>query len=486
MRMTDEELRLPTDLPYDKAPSWKIKTVEYAKPTTREQRKKLLEKYSWSSAALPAEYIYIYMVTDSGTGAMSDRQWSALMLADESYFNCKSWYNFEEAVKHLTGLDYVIPCHQGRSGEAILYETLVKEGDIVPSNTHFTTTRAHAYSRGATPTDLLCKEYGAYPERTDLFKGNIDLAELEKLVKEQGDKIPFVEMVMPNNLNGGQPVSMENIKRVKEILKGRGIRLFVDAARLPENAYLIKLREKGYSNKSSLEIVREVCSYADVVHMSSKKCGLVNIGGFVAVREKELYQRLQPKIIRTDGFITYGGLSGRDLEATAVGLLEGVNDYYLQDRRRQIDRFAEELRKRDIPLYEPPGCFVFIDAGKALPHLKKSEGPAASLASQAYIEGGVGITPFGSLHRAREDKEKPLDEKKLGLALFELIRCAIPRRVYTDAHLEVAAEAIKTAVEKGDQLPAYKRVTVERPPLELKDIGLRPFFDEFAPVTEHP
>jgi tryptophanase len=486
MRMTDEELRLPSDLPYDKAPPWKIKSVEYSKPTTREQRKKLLKQYGWSSANLPAEYIYIYMITDSGTGAMSDRQWSALMLGDESYFFCKSWFNFEEAVKYITDLDYVLPCHQGRSGETILYETLVKKGDVIPSNTHFTTTRAHAYSQGAEPLDLLCEEYTAYPQRTDLFKGNINLIELEKVLKEQGDKIPFVEMVMPNNLNGGQPVSIENLKGVKKILKGYGIPLSIDMARLPENAYIIKLREKGYAQKSCLEIVREACSYADIVHMSSKKCGLVNMGGFVAIKEKELYERLQPKLIRTDGFITYGGLSGRDLEATAVGLLEGINDYYLQDRQRQIDRFAAELRKRNIPIYEPPGCFVFIDAGKCLPHLKPIEGPATSLACQAYIEGGVGITPFDSLHRAREDSKDPTNEKALGLSPFELIRCAIPRRVFTDAHLEVAADAIRKAVDWGERLPAYKKVTTERAPLEFKDIGLRPFFDEFAPVTEHP
>jgi tryptophanase len=486
MRMTDEELRLPSDLPYHKAPPWKIKSVEYTKPTTREQRKELLRKHGWSSANLPAEYIYIYMVTDSGTGAMSDRQWSALMLGDESYFYCKSWYNFEEAVKYITGLDYVIPSHQGRSGEAIIYEVMAKEGDVIPSNTHFTTTRAHAYSQGAEPLDLLCPEYAAYPQRTDLFKGNIDLVELEKVLKERGDKVPFVEMVMPNNLNGGQPVSIENLKAVKKMLKGYGIPLSIDMARLPENAYLIKLREKGYADKSCVEIVREICSYADFVHMSAKKCGLVNIGGFVAMKDEELYQKLQPKIIRTDGFITYGGLSGRDLEAVAVGLLEGVNDYYLQDRQRQIDRFAEELRKRDIPIYEPPGCFVFVDAGKCLPHLKNTEGPASSLASQAYIEAGVGITPFDSLHRAREDSKDPMSEQKLGLSPFELIRCAIPRRVYTDAHLEVAADAIRKAVDRGEQLPPYQRVALERPPLEFKDIGLRAFFDEFAPIGEHP
>ena len=486
MRMTDEELRSPSDLPFDKAPPWKIKSVEYSRPTTREQRKQLIKQYGWSSANLPAEYIYIYMVTDSGTGAMSDRQWSALMLADESYFNCKSWYNFEESVKYMTGIEYVLPCHQGRSGEAILYEALAKKGDIIPSNTHFTTTRAHAYSQGAEPLDLLCEDYTSASTSKETFKGNIDLKALEKILKEQGEKIPFVEIVMPNNLNAMQPVSMDNLKKVKALLKGHNILLGIDCARLPENAYLIKTREKGYSKKSCAEIVKEACSYADFVHMSAKKCGLVNIGGFVAVRDEDLLKRLQPKLIRTDGFITYGGLSGRDLEATAVGIIEGLNDYYLTDRQRQIERFGDELRKREIPIYEPIGCMPFIDAGKCLPHLKPFEGPATSLATQAYIEGGVGITPFDSLHRAREDSKDPLNESKLGLSPFELIRCALPRRVFTDAHLEVAADAVRRAVDWGKKLPAYKKVNVVRPPLELRDIGLRPFFDEFAPVTEHP
>lgn len=486
MRMSDDELRLPSDLPYDKCPPYRIKMVEYSKPTTREQRKKLLKQHGYNPCGIPAEYLFINLITDSGTGCMSDRQWSALMLGDESYFNCKSWFNYESAVKKVTGLDYVMPCHQGRSGENILYEVLCNEGSIIPSNTHFTTTRAMTYSNNSFPIDLLCTEYEGSPERTDLFKGNIDLDALEKLIKEKADKIPFVEMVMPNNLNGGQPVSMENLKAVKKIIEPYNIQLFIDCARLPENCFLIKTREKGYKDKSSLEIAREIGTYADVMHMSCKKCGLVNMGGFVAVRGKEIYQKLEPKVIRTDGFTTYGGLAGRDLEATAVGLLEGINDYYLENRQAQVERFANELRKKDVAIYEPPTCYaVFVDAGKCVPHLKWNEGPASSLASQTYIEAGVAITPFGSLHRAREDSMDPTNEEKLGRAPFELIRCAMPRRVYTEAHYEVVAKAIGDAVKMGTKLPAYKRIPVDRPPIEHKDIGLRPFFEAFAPVKEH-
>lgn len=486
MRMSDEELSLPSDLPYDKCPPYRIKMVEYSKPTTREQRKELLKKYGYNPCGIPAEYLFINLITDSGTGCMSDRQWSALMLGDESYFNCKSWFNFEAAVKKMTSLEYVVPCHQGRSGENFIYEVLCKEGNFIPSNTHFTTTRAMTYANKGFPIDLLCPEYENNPERTDLFKGNIDLDALEKLVKEKGDRIPFVEMVMPNNLNGGQPVSMENLRAVKKIIEGYGILLFIDCARLPENCFQVKKKEDGYANKSCLEIAREIGSYADVMHMSCKKCGLVNIGGFVAVRNKELYQKLEPKVIRTDGFTTYGGLSGRDLEATAVGILEGLNDYYLENRQAQVERFANELRKNDVAIYEPPTCYaVFVDAGKCVPHLEWHQGPASSLASQTYIEAGVAITAFGSLHRAREDYLDPMNEKKLAHAPFELIRCAMPRRTYTEAHYEVVAKAISDAVKIGKKLPPYKRIPVDRPPIEQKDIGLRPFFDAFAPVWEH-
>ena len=486
MRMSDEELRLPSDLPFDKCPPYRIKMVEYSKPTTREQRKELLKKYGWNPCGIPAEYLFINLITDSGTGCMSDRQWSAMMLGDESYFNCKSWYNYEAAVKEVTNLEYIVPCHQGRSGENILYEVLCNEGSIVPSNTHFTTTRAMTYANNAIPLDLMCPEYENSAEKTDIFKGGIDLEALEKLVKENAERIPFIEMVMPNNLNGGQPVSMENLKAVKKIIENYNILLFIDCARLAENCYQIKIMEEGYADKSCLEIAREIGAYADVMHMSSKKCGLVNIGGFVAVRDENLYLRLHPKVIRTDGFITYGGLAGRDLEATAVGVLEGFNDYYLQNRQAQVERFADKLRENDVAIYEPPMCYaVFVDAGKCLPYLEWHQGPACTLASQAYIEAGVAIVPFGSLHRAREDSSDPTNESKLGQAPFELIRCAMPRRTYTEAHYEVVAKAVGDAVKMGTKLPAYKRVPVKRPPIEQKDIGLRPFFDEFAPVTEH-
>lgn len=486
MRISDAEMRAPTDLPFHKAQPYRIKVVEYTRPTTRAQRKELLKQYGWSAPNLPAEYVYINMVTDSGTSAMSDRQWSAMLVGDESYFNCRSWYNLEAAIKEMTGFEHVLPCHQGRSGEAILYELLVHEGQIVPSNTHFTTTRAHCYSRGAEPLDLLCQEYYD-SERTDVFKGNIDTDKLRDLLKQHADKIPAIELVMPNNLNAGQPVSMANLKEVREIADKYGKLVFLDIARLPENAFMVKRMEQGYAEKTCAEIVRESCSYADVLHMSSKKSGLVNIGGFVAVRDYTIWQRLHPKLIRTDGFMTYGGLAGRDLEALAVGLIEGMNDYYLMDRQRQVEYFGNALKKRGVAIYEPASCFaVFINAGKCLPHLKPMEGPGSALASQAYIEGGLGITPFDSLHRGRENSKDPLNEAKVELSPFELIRCAMPRRVYTEAHYEVAADAVEAAMKHGEKIPAYHKMEIHRPPIELKDIGLRPFFNEFEPLGDHP
>jgi tryptophanase len=491
MRITNEEMLSPTDIPFSKVPPYRVKTVEYTKPTTRAQRKELIKQYNWSAPNLPAEYLYVNMVTDSGTSALSDRQWAAMMLGDESYFNCKSWYNLEDALHTFTGMDYILPSHQGRSGEAIVYEQFVHAGDIVPSNCHFTTTRAHCYYNDATPHDITCKEY--YDEKdTSWFKGNIDTVALEKLFKEQGDKIGFVELVVPNNLCAGQPVSMANIREVRRIIdtyKKRDVIFSLDIARISENAWIIKKYESGYGSKSCLDIVREMMSYADVAHMSAKKCGLVNMGGFVSVRDKKNYQRLQPKLIRIDGFMTYGGLAGRDLESLAVGIMEGVNDYYLEDKQRQCDVFANACKERGVATFNP-ACTLgaWIVAEHCLPHIEKKNGPGTALCVQAYIEGGVGFTSMDSLHRGREDSSDPTNTAKIQLAPYELIRCAFPRRAYTDAHYIWCAESLYRAMAWGEKVPGYVRQKMDelRPPLEKRDIGLRAFFDEYEPMHEHP
>jgi tryptophanase len=297
-------------------------------------------------------------------------------------------------------MEHVMPCHQGRSGEAIIYEAFVKEGDLIPSNCHFTTTRAHCYYQQAEPIDLTCPEYYDGND-TSWFKGNIDTEKLKQLFMETGDRIGLVELVIPNNVCAGQPVSMKNIREVREIIdkyRHRDVIFSLDVARIPKNAWIIKKHEADYGHKTCLEIVQEMMSYVDIVHMSAKKAGLVNMGGFIAWRNKTVYQRLQPKLIRIDGFMTYGGLAGRDLESLAVGLLEGVNDYYLQDRQRQVDYFANACQQRGIYIIELASCFtVYIDAGKCVPHLDHTQGPATCLSAQAYIEGGFASTAMDSL-----------------------------------------------------------------------------------------
>lgn len=491
MRISNEEMMAPTDLPFDKVPPYRVKVVEYTTPTTRSQRKELIKKYNWSAPNLPAEYVYVNMCTDSGTSAMSDRQWGAMWLGDESYFNSKSWDPLQDVLQKFTGMEYVMPCHQGRSGEAILYEAFVKEGDLVPSNCHFTTTRAHCYYQQAEPVDLTCPEY--FDENdSSWFKGNIDTTKLKKLFIEQGDRIGLVELVVPNNLCAGQPVSMANIREVRQIIdkyKRRDVIFSLDVARISENAWIIKKHETGYGHKTCLEIVQEMMSYADVAHMSAKKAGLVNMGGFVSLRNKIDYQRLQPKLIRIDGFMTYGGLAGRDLEALAVGLMEGINDYYLEDKQRQCNVFAKACKERGIATFNPACTLgVWILAEHCLPHIEKHNGPGTALCVQAYIEGGVGLTSMDSLHRGREDSSDPTNPLKIQLAPYELIRCAFPRRVYTDSHYQWCAESLYRAMNWGEKVPPYVRQKMDqiRPPLEKRDIGLRAFFDEYEPLFDHP
>lgn len=490
MRISDLEMSVKTDLPFDQAPPYRIKVVEYSIPTTREKRKKIMKKYGFSGRLLPAKYVFINMVTDSGTGAMSDRQWSAMMQGDESYFYCRSYEYFEEVAKKYTGMPYILPSHQGRSAEAPLYECLVGPGDKVPSNTHFTTTSAWTYQRGAEPIDFVDTLYFDESDKDSPFKGNMDTKAFEHYFELNAESIPLVDIVVPNNLNGGMGVSMANIREARRIIdkyNKRGTLLCLDIARISENAWIIKQHEEGYKDKSCLEIVNEMLSLADCCHMSSKKVGLVNMGGLIGVRDEKLWQRMHPKVIRTDGYITYGGLAGRDLEALAVGLMEGVNDYYLQDRQRQVEYFANACKKRGVHILEPASSYaVYINAGKCLPHLDHTQGPATCLSAQAYIEGGFATTAMDSLQRGRIDPENPLDTSKRIKAPYELIRCAIPRRVYYEPHYDWAAECMARAMEWGEKLPAFKPIFDDRPALEMSEIGLHTFFDDYEPVTDLP
>lgn len=434
---------------------FKIKMVEHIKWNTKTEREKIMRKADYCWAFIRAEDIPINLTTDSGTSAMSEDQWAAMMKGDESYFNRKNWYHFEKAVQDFTGYKYVLPTHQGRAAENLLCTALIKhKGCVIPANAHFGTTEAHARRLGANPINLPIKE-ALDPENRFSFKGNIDIRKLEELIDKKGAKnIPFINMVLTNNFTAGQPVSMANLKAVSELAHENGIKVVIDSARLPENAYFIKERESGYKNKSIEEICREIFSYADAMHMSAKKCALVNMGGFVATNDESLYNEMGGLLIQFEGYLTYGGLTGRDLEAVAVGLKEGLDYNYLAYRIGQVEYFAEELRKRKVPIYEPPGGHaVYVDAQKVYPHIPRNEFPAHALAVETYIESGVGADENpGSRGWSRTNPETG----ELEPPPFELVRFAIPRRVYCDSQLEYAADGVKVAMDKGEKVKGFK------------------------------
>ncbi|MHA1711784.1 MAG: tryptophanase [Candidatus Freyarchaeota archaeon] len=435
--------------------AFKIKVVQPIKWNTREERAKIMEAAGYCFGFVRAEDIPINLTTDSGTSAMSMAQWSALMDADEAYFNRKNFYDFEKAVKDFTGMKYILPTHQGRAAEHIVCAVLIKhKGSVIPANAHFGTTEIHAMRYGARPVNLPIEE-ALDSQKIYPFKGNIDINKFEELISKKGaENIPFLNMVMTNNFMAGQPVSMANLKEAAEIAHEHGIKVVIDAARLPENAYFIKERESGYKNKSIREICREACSYADVVHMSCKKCALVNMGGFIATNDEDLYMEMGALLVQFEGYLTYGGLTGRDLAAIAVGLNEGLDYDYLADRIGQVEYFAEQLRRRNVPIYEPPGGHaVYVDAERAYPHIPKEQYPAEALGVESYIEGGVAALGHpSSLGWTRTDPEtgKPVP------CPFEFTRYAIPRRVYFDCQLEYAADVIAYAVEKGEKVKGFR------------------------------
>lgn len=442
---------------------FKIKVVEPIKWNTKEERERLIKDAYYCWGFLRAEDIPINLTTDSGTSAMSQDQWAGMMQGDESYFCCKNWYHFEKAVQDFTGYKYVLPTHQGRAAENLICSCLVKPGDTIPANAHFGTTEAHAIRLGANPVNLPLDE-ALDPTISLDFKGNIDLDKLRKLIKEKGaQKISFLNMVLVNNFTAGQPVSMANLKAASELARENGIRVVIDSARVPENAYFIKEREPGYKDKSIREICREIFSYADVMHMSAKKCALVNIGGFIATNDKNLYDKMGGLLIQFEGYLTYGGLSGRDLEAVAIGLNEGLDYDYLADRVGQVEYFGKLLRERGVPIYEPPGGHgIYVNAEKVYPHIPKEEFVAQALVIETYIESGVmgGAVP-SSLGFGRTDPETG----KYVSPPFELARFAIPRRVYTDSQLEYAADGIKAAMDKGEKVKGFKFIW--RPEIEF-------------------
>lgn len=439
---------------------FKIKSVEPIRFTTKEERIELIKKAGYNPFLLHADDVLIDLLTDSGTSAMSSKQWAGIMDGDESYAGSKSFYRFEDAVRKITGMKFIIPTHQGRAAEKILFSIVGGPGKYFPNNTHFDTTRANIEFTGAEADDFLV-EVGKHSELRADFKGNMDIVLLEKFIKEKGkENIPLCMITVTNNSGGGQPVSMQNIKEVKEICVRYGIPLFIDACRFAENAYFIKLREKGYANKSVLEIAQEMFSYADGATMSAKKDALVNIGGFLAMNDENLAMQCRNLLIVTEGFPTYGGLAGRDLEAVAQGLEEIVDEHYLQYRIKSVAYLGKKLVEAGVPIIEPPGGHaIYIDAKRFLPKIPSEQFPGQSIVVELYVEGGIRAVEIGSVMFGKYD-----DKGKLIPPPMELVRLAIPRRVYTQSHIDYVIEIILEVFKNRDKLKGYS-ITYEAPML---------------------
>jgi tryptophanase len=438
--------------PYPAEP-FRIKTVEAIRQISRAEREALLEAAGYNIFGLRSEDVYIDLLTDSGTGAMSDQQWAALMQADEAYAGARSYYRLAEAIKEIFGFAFFVPTHQGRAAEHILSTLLVKSGDSIPSNTHFDTTEANIRARGGKPVNLEIDE-AADPSNRHPFKGNMDIGKLEAFFQETGvEKIPLGMITITNNAIGGQPVSMENIREVSKVYRRYGIPFFVDACRYAENAFFIKQREPGFEEKSVLEIAQQFFAVADGATMSGKKDALVNIGGFLAMNDENLFQRACNELVLREGFPTYGGLAGRDLEAMAVGLWEGLDEAYLSYRVGQVAYLAQGLLEAGIPVVEPPGGHaVYIDARALLPHIPRDEFPGQALSIELYREGGIRGVELGSVAFAHPDPETG----EIHYPLLELVRLAIPRRVYTQAHMDFVIETLARIAERRDSIRGYR------------------------------
>ena len=450
---------------------FRIHTVQAIDLPDEAARAAALERSGYNLFGLHADEVIIDLLTDSGTGAMSSEQWAGMMRGDESYAGSRSFYRFESVVKGITGLAHVIPTHQGRAAEKILFAVAVDEGDVVPNNTHFDTTRANVEYRGAEARDLVVAE-GRDPSIVAPFKGNMDIDALRATIDEVGvDRVPFVMMTITNNSGGGQPVSMANLRDVRAVCDEYDLPLILDACRFGENAWFIKMREDGYSDATPREIAREIFSLADGATMSAKKDGLSNIGGFLAVDDAELALRARNLLILTEGFPTYGGLAGYDLEAVAIGLEEVLDENYLRYRIRSTEYLANRVLDAGVPIVRPPGGHaVYIDAASLLPHIPAHEYPAQALAVDLYLRGGVRGVEIGTVMFGRPDPDGGHDVP----GPMELVRLAIPRRTYTQSHIDYVGEVVIDAAAHAEQLRGYE-ITEQAP-------WLRHFTARFRPL----
>jgi tryptophanase len=453
---------------------FKIHSVSPIEITSKEERAQIIKEVGYNTFKIPANKIFIDYLTDSGTTAMSDKQWGALMLGDESYGSSTSWFKLEETLKDLFGYKHVLPAHQGRGAENIVFQVMIKEGQFVPNNMHFSPDRIK--NAGGILKNLIIDE-GMKVQSDHPFKGNMDIKKLVDLIETEGvENIAFVEITVTCNNAGGQPVSMQNLRDIREVANKYGLPVVMDSARICENAYFIKIREEGYADKSIKEIIREMCSYSDACAVSSKKDGMVNIGGFVGVNDDELYEKMQSICLMREGYSTYGGMAGRDLEALAVGYIEGSDENYLKYRIEHSTYLGEQLQKEGVPICTPVGGHgVWIDCQKFAPHIPQEQYPGLAITTAMYEEGGIRACELGSLAFSTRDEETG---EILELPEIDLVRLAIPRRVYSYRHLDYTAAVIGEIYRNRQKLGGYK---VEKfPYIKYRTV----FLGEMAPINE--
>ena len=436
------------------AEPYKIKMVEPVRMTTHEERKKAIEEAGYNTFLLRSRDVYIDLLTDSGTSAMSDRQWAGMMMGDEAYAGSENYYHLEETVRNYYGYKYLVPTHQGRAAEHIISQLMINKGDFIPGNMYFTTTKLHQELAGGTFVDVIIDE-AHDPENEHPFKANIDLGKLESLIKEKGaGRIPYVSIATSVNMAGGQPISMENLKQVRELTQKHGIPIIHDMTRVAENAYFIQQREKGYEYRSIKEIVLEICSLTDGATMSAKKDALVNIGGFLAVNDDELFDKARNMVVIYEGLHTYGGMAGRDMEALSIGITESVDKDHIRARVGQVQYLGGKLLDMGIPIVKPIGSHgVFLNAKKILPHLSQDKLPAQSLAAELYLDAGIRAMERGVVSAGRNPETGDHNYPDL-----ELVRLTIPRRVYTQAHLDVVAESVEAVYQNRKSITGLEFV----------------------------